>query len=32
MAEIRSRLSGLPEQAQRKVLGENVVRFYGLDP
>lgn len=30
--EIRSRLSGLPEQVQRKVLGENIMRFYGLDP
>ena len=29
--EIRSRLAGLPEDAQRKVLGENAVRFYGLD-
>jgi predicted TIM-barrel fold metal-dependent hydrolase len=31
VAEIRSRLSGLPEATQRKVLGENVVRFYGLE-
>ncbi len=29
--EIRSRLTALPERAQRKVLGENVMRFYGLD-
>ncbi len=27
---IRSRLASLPEDAQRKVLGENAVRFYGL--
>ena len=29
--EIRSRLTALPEQAQRKVLGENMMRFYDLD-
>jgi predicted TIM-barrel fold metal-dependent hydrolase len=28
--EIRGRLEGLPESAQRKVLGENAMRFYGL--
>ncbi|HXK22800.1 MAG TPA: amidohydrolase family protein [Myxococcota bacterium] len=28
--EIRSRLAGLPESAQRKVLGENAARFYEL--
>jgi predicted TIM-barrel fold metal-dependent hydrolase len=28
--EIRSKLGGLPESAQRKVLGENAVRFYRL--
>jgi predicted TIM-barrel fold metal-dependent hydrolase len=28
--EIRARLSGLPESAQRKVLGANALRFYGL--
>jgi uncharacterized protein len=28
--EIRRRLSQLPEAAQRKVLGENALRFYGL--
>jgi len=28
--EIRSKLAGLPESAQRKVLGENALRFYGL--
>jgi predicted TIM-barrel fold metal-dependent hydrolase len=28
--EIRSRLAGLPESAQRKVLGENALRFYRL--
>jgi predicted TIM-barrel fold metal-dependent hydrolase len=28
--EIRAKLAGLPESAQRKVLGENALRFYGL--
>ena len=28
--EMRSRLAGLPESAQRKVLGENALRFYRL--
>jgi predicted TIM-barrel fold metal-dependent hydrolase len=28
--EIRARLAGLPESAQRKVLGENALRFYRL--
>jgi hypothetical protein len=28
--EIRSRLATLPEQTQRKVLGENMMRFYDL--
>ncbi|MBV1906493.1 MAG: amidohydrolase [Pseudomonadales bacterium] len=28
--EIRSRLSSLPLESQRKVLGENIIRFYGL--
>jgi len=28
--EMRSRLAGLPESTQRKVLGENALRFYGL--
>jgi uncharacterized protein len=27
---IRERISGLPEDSQRKVLGENTLRFYGL--
>ena len=27
---IRERLAGLPEEAQRKVLGANVLRFYGI--
>jgi len=27
---IRERLAGLPTEAQRKVLGENALRFYGL--
>jgi hypothetical protein len=30
VAEIKKRLAPLPEAAQRKVLGENAVRFYGL--
>src|SRR5262245_6943452 len=29
--EIRGRLEGLSESAQRKVLGENALRFYGLN-
>ena len=29
--EIRAKLVGLPESAQRKVLGENALRFYGLN-
>jgi len=28
--EIKERLSGLPLASQRKVLGENAIRFYGL--
>jgi predicted TIM-barrel fold metal-dependent hydrolase len=28
--EMRERLAPLPVETQRKVLGENVVRFYGL--
>jgi predicted TIM-barrel fold metal-dependent hydrolase len=28
--EIRGQLEGLPESVQRKVLGENAMRFYGL--
>jgi predicted TIM-barrel fold metal-dependent hydrolase len=31
VGQIRERISGLPEDAQRKVLGENALRFYGLD-
>jgi predicted TIM-barrel fold metal-dependent hydrolase len=30
VGEIRERISVLPETAQRKILGENAVRFYGL--
>ncbi len=30
VGEIRERLAHLPEDAQRKVLGENALRFYGL--
>jgi predicted TIM-barrel fold metal-dependent hydrolase len=30
VAEIREKIAPLPESAQRKILGENAVRFYGL--
>jgi predicted TIM-barrel fold metal-dependent hydrolase len=30
VAELRSRLASLPLASQKKVLGENVMRFYGL--
>ncbi|MCH2173163.1 amidohydrolase [Myxococcota bacterium] len=30
VGEIREKIAGLPEQTQRKVLGENALRFYGL--
>ena len=30
VSEIREKIAGLPESAQRKILGENAVRFYGL--
>ena len=30
VAELRERIAGLPESSQRKVLGENALRFYGL--
>jgi predicted TIM-barrel fold metal-dependent hydrolase len=30
VAELRSRLASLPLPSQKKVLGENVLRFYGL--
>ena len=30
VGEIREKLSGLPLEAQQKVLGENALRFYGL--
>ncbi len=30
VAQIREKISSLPEQTQRKVLGENALRFYGL--
>jgi predicted TIM-barrel fold metal-dependent hydrolase len=29
--QLREKIARLPESSQRKVLGENVVRFYGLD-
>jgi predicted TIM-barrel fold metal-dependent hydrolase len=28
--QIREKIAGLPESAQRKILGENAARFYGL--
>jgi predicted TIM-barrel fold metal-dependent hydrolase len=31
VAEIRERITALPEEAQRKILGENALRFYGLE-
>lgn len=30
VGEIREKIAGLTESAQRKILGENAVRFYGL--
>jgi predicted TIM-barrel fold metal-dependent hydrolase len=30
VGEIREKIARLPESAQRKILGENAVRFYGL--
>ena len=30
VGEIRERIAPLPETAQRKILGENALRFYGL--
>ena len=30
VAELRRRLAPLPLASQKKVLGENVMRFYGL--
>ncbi len=30
VGEIREKIAGLPESAQRKILGENALRFYGL--
>jgi uncharacterized protein len=30
VGQIREKIAGLPESAQRKILGENAVRFYGL--
>jgi predicted TIM-barrel fold metal-dependent hydrolase len=30
VGEIREKIAGLPESSQRKVLGENALRFYGL--
>ncbi len=32
VAELKSRLASLPLASQRKVLGENVLRFYGIAP
>ena len=31
VGEIRERIAPLSETAQRKILGENALRFYGLD-
>ena len=30
VGQIREKIAGLPESAQRKILGENAIRFYGL--
>jgi len=30
VGQIREKIAGLPESAQRQILGENAVRFYGL--
>jgi hypothetical protein len=30
--ELKSRLASLPLASQKKVLGENVLRFYGIAP
>lgn len=30
VSELREKIAGLPETSQRKVLGENTLRFYGL--
>jgi predicted TIM-barrel fold metal-dependent hydrolase len=30
VGQIRAKIAGLPESAQRKILGENAARFYGL--
>lgn len=30
VGELREKIAGLPEASQRKVLGENALRFYGL--
>ena len=30
VGQIRERIAGLSETAQRKILGENALRFYGL--
>jgi predicted TIM-barrel fold metal-dependent hydrolase len=32
VGEIREKIASLPVESQRKVLGENAVRFYGLAP
>ena len=31
VGEIREKIAELPQRDQRLVLGENVLRFYGLD-
>ncbi len=30
VGQIREKIAGLPEETQRKVLGGNALRFYGL--
>ncbi len=30
VGQIRAKIAGLPEPAQRQILGENALRFYGL--
>ena len=32
VAEIRERIAALPLESQRKLLGENALRFYGIAP
>jgi predicted TIM-barrel fold metal-dependent hydrolase len=32
VGEIRKKIASLPVESQRKVLGENALRFYGIAP